>query len=86
MRSIPISSAWQHSSRYRLLTGRHSCRSGQNRGRTGPIQIFLADSSGLCGKSQPLRRRGGVCQENCRSIKKFTWCMKRSSGKAGIMG
>lgn len=49
MRSIPISSAWQHSCRT-------STESWQN---WTPLQIFLTDSSGLCGKSQPLRRRGG---------------------------
>lgn len=29
---------------------------------------------------------GGCLLENCRSIKKITLCMKRSSGKACIMG
>ena len=36
--------------------------------------------------AKPLRAGLGGSAENCRSIKKFTWCMKRSSGKAGIMG
>lgn len=30
--------------------------------------------------------QGGGSAENCRSIKKFTWCMKRSSGRVWIMG
>ena len=59
MRSIPISSAWQHSSRYRLLTVKHSCRSGQNRGRTDPFRYFWLTLQVCVGKANPSGGAGG---------------------------
>uniref|UniRef100_A0AAU8BT07 Uncharacterized protein n=1 Tax=Escherichia phage PMBT16 TaxID=3137282 RepID=A0AAU8BT07_9VIRU len=38
------------------------------------------------GKDNLSGGTGGYLRRNCRSIKKFTWCMKRSSGKVCIMG
>lgn len=75
MRSIPISSAWQH-----------SCGSGHNSGRTGPFRYFCLTLQVCVGKANLSGWEGGGLQENCRSIKKFTWCMKRSSGKECTMG
>ena len=73
MRSIPISSAWQHSSRY-----------GSWQGITGPLEIFLADSSGLCGKANLSGGEGGGLQENCRSIKKKNYVVYEALFRQGV--
>ena len=49
MRSIPISSAWQH-----------SCRSGQNRGRTDPFRYFWLTLQVCVGKANPFGGAGGL--------------------------
>nr|DAU99085.1 MAG TPA: hypothetical protein [Caudoviricetes sp.] len=76
MRSIPIPSAWQHSCRT-------STKSWHN---WTPLGYFWLTLQTCVVKANPLRRGRWCLLENCRSIKKFTWCMKRSSGKECVMG
>ncbi len=90
MRSIPIPSAWQRSCRSCKDSSFQLDPSGLPAGQVkivvelGLFRYFWLTLQVCVGKANLSGGAGGLSGK-LRSIKKFTWCMKRSSGKAGIM-